>query len=473
MRQKVDKPALWLWYILGVALFVRSLLPVLAYLYTRDLTVFHAQDTATYVEPARQLIAHGRFSTSDGTPDIIRTPGYPLLLLPGLLLDRLEPVTVTFQILISCFTVYLVYRTAYLLFESETVALLAAALYAIEPLSIIFTSLLVTETLFAAIVMVSVYYLVRYLKRRSLWDLLASGIALAASVYVRPIGYFLPVILAAWLAAWAIITGQENKRRFMIHISAFVIVSLGLTSLWQVRNKIETGYSGFSSIATIYLYFYSAASVLAAEQHVPWVEMQNRLGYQNEGIYFQQHPDQRAWPIAQRLHYINREANHVLLSRPFTYARIHSAGVFRSVFDPGSTDFLKFFHFYPKAGGLLAVLVDQGVVKTMGALFVTRPLVFWINAVLLPLLALNLLCACAVLFSKRLMRDPCVLTSLLIVTYYIVISGGPAALGRFRHPVMPILSVLAGYGLFCFVAAHFREERAACTSEIVRVANPS
>jgi 4-amino-4-deoxy-L-arabinose transferase-like glycosyltransferase len=65
-------------------------------------------------------------------------------------------------------------------------ALIAAMLYAIEPLSILFSSLISTETLFTAILMAGVYYLVRYLKRQSLTDLLVSSGALAASVYVRP-----------------------------------------------------------------------------------------------------------------------------------------------------------------------------------------------------------------------------------------------------------------------------------------------
>ena len=55
---------------------------------------------------------------------------------------------------------------------------------------------------------------------------------------------------------------------------------------------------------------------------------------------------------------------------------VHS--ILRFIFDPGSTDFLKFFDLYPKQGGLLGMLVDQGAVKTMEALFLTRPLVLQI-----------------------------------------------------------------------------------------------
>jgi hypothetical protein len=107
----------------------------------------------------------------------------------------------------------------------------------------------------------------------------------------------------------------------MLQISAFVVVSLGLTSLWQVRNKVETGYSGFSSISSINLYFYSAASVLAVKQHVPWIEMQNRLGYQDKRVYFQLHPEQNSWPLAKRLKFMSHEADRRLLRNPFTNPR--------------------------------------------------------------------------------------------------------------------------------------------------------
>jgi 4-amino-4-deoxy-L-arabinose transferase-like glycosyltransferase len=286
---KIGHPGLWL--VLGLALLLRALLPILGYCYTHDVTIFCTPDTASYVVPARELVVHQRFF-SHGSPEIIRTPGYPLLLTVGLLLGRLEFATITLQVLLSCFSVFMVYRTAGLLFESEEKAVIAAALYAIDPLSILFARQLAAETLFTAVVLVGVYYLVKYLRQQSLRDLLVSAGALAASVYIRPIGYFLPIIIAAGLAAWALVTHRQNKLRFLAHAGAFVIVSITLTGLWQVRNKLETGYSGFSAIASDNLYFISAGSVLAAKQHVPYYEMRDRLGYQDNSVYLQEHPEQ-------------------------------------------------------------------------------------------------------------------------------------------------------------------------------------
>jgi len=433
-----------IWSVLGLALCLRTLLPISGYLYTRDATIFYTPDTASYIVPARELIVHHRFF-SDGAPEIIRTPGYPLLLTAGLLLGRLELAAIAIQILLSCFTVLMVYRTACLLFEREETAIIAAGLYAIDPFSILFASLLAPETLFTAVVMIGVYYLVRHLRRQSLRDVLVSAGALAASVYVRPIGYFLPLIIATGLGAWALLTQRQNKLRVLAYTFAFVIVSVGLTGLWQIRNKSETGYSGFSAIASDNMYFIGAASVLAAQQNVPYYGMRDRLGYQDQRIYFQEHPEQRTWSVAQRINYINRAADHILLGSPLAYTRIYFEGIVRATFDPGSTEFIRFFNLFPKEGGLLVVEVDKGTIATIRALF-ANPLLFWSTMLMLPLQLIYLLCACITIFSRAIL-DSAILAVVFIMSYYMAISGGPGDWGRFRHPATPVICILAGYGL--------------------------
>jgi 4-amino-4-deoxy-L-arabinose transferase-like glycosyltransferase len=184
-------------------------------LHSRDATIFYVPDTGTYVVPAQEIIAHHRFF-AHGVPEIVRTPGYPFLLIPGLLLNHLPLLTISLQVLLSCFTVYMVYRTAQLLFTSERIAIAAAALYAIEPLSVLYTGLIVTETLFTSFVMLWLYFLLRYLAGPTRRDLIFSGIFLAVSVYVRPIGYFLPVIIASGLLAWILTGAQRNKQLLLL-----------------------------------------------------------------------------------------------------------------------------------------------------------------------------------------------------------------------------------------------------------------
>jgi len=444
-------------HVLGVALLLRIFLPLAGYFYTPDVTIFHDPDTDTYIAPARELIANQRFF-SYGTPEIARTPGYPLSLTPGLLFHRLEATTIILQIALSCFTVYMVYLIAQLLFKREQVSVTAATLYAIEPLSIFYSSQILTETLFTTLGTVWLYFLLRYLKNGLLRHLLISGVILAASVYVRPIGYFLPILIAAGLGIYAFANGQHDTLRLVTHSAIFLVMTMGLIIPWQLRNRAETGYSGFSSLAPLNMYFYLANSVLAAQQHVPFFEMRHRLGYNdvrqdqvgylNEDTYLARHPEQKSWAIAQRLSYIDHEAVHILLMNPWTYARMHVLGIVHTIVDPGATNFLIFFRLYRLGGGFFGGLQDRGMVKTVSEAIVKNPLIFWSNALLLPMELAYLSFACIALFSRRVRLDPAVLTAFLILSYYIAIPGASQAQARFREPAMPMISVLAGYGLW-------------------------
>ncbi len=431
--------------IIALAVLLRSLLPVIGYFHAHTTMIFDDADTHTYVTPARELAAHYRFY-SDGSPEIIRTPGYPLLLVPGLLLHHLSLITLAIQVTLSSLTVYLVYLTAKLLFIREHVALVAAIFYAVEPLSILYTSQLLTETLFTTLSTLWLYFFLKYLKSYCLSYLAISAIVLAASVYARPIGYFLPMILAAGLATIALIAPHASRCVHIVHAIIFSVITIGLLIPWQLRNKFETGYSGFSGISAVNMYFYLATSVLAVQQQMPFFQEQRQLGYLNNKVYFARHPEQTSWSLAQRLNFMNSEAHRVLLTNKSTYFWIHLVGIVRVLFDSGATNFLIFFGFYKHGGGLLGNLNDGGIVRTVRAISLQHPLLFWSNALLFPFELVYLLGAAITIFSRRIF-EPAIITTTLIVVYYLVISGGPAALGRFKHPAMPIISILAGCGL--------------------------
>ncbi len=112
-----------------------------------DLGAFREPDTGTYLAAAENLAHSGRFANAAGEPDILRTPGYPLVLVPGIWADAPEAWTTGLQILLSAFTVLLVYRIAALLLPKPDgtspgssalrhAPMMAAVLYALEPLSI-------------------------------------------------------------------------------------------------------------------------------------------------------------------------------------------------------------------------------------------------------------------------------------------------------------------------------------------------
>src|ERR1700676_4633761 len=71
-------------------------------------------DTASYVAPARSLL-HGAFVSDgsfgiQGTPEIFRTPGYPLFLVPAVALGHLGLIALAENLLLAVASAWLIWQ---------------------------------------------------------------------------------------------------------------------------------------------------------------------------------------------------------------------------------------------------------------------------------------------------------------------------------------------------------------------------
>jgi hypothetical protein len=392
-------------------------LPSAVYFCHHDLTPFYRPDTLSYLEPALALIKDHTFSNSDGTPEIMRTPGYSVILIPGALVNHLELVTIFVQILLSCLTVYLVYATTLLIFEQRTAALIAALIYAVEPLSISYASILLSETLFTALSMLWLFFLMRYFSyQERINDLCVAALILAASVYVRPVGCFLPVLGTGFLAVRALLDNRSRRSARLAHAALFLLVTGVPIILWQVRNYTETGYWGFSGNSALTADLY-ATQVLAMREHVP-------LEQAMDG-YVRRAQDQRNWSPPYRLDYMNRHSKEILLRYPFTALRVFLAGVVLIALAPGAHVFLLLFKNYSPS-----------------LLFVANIALFTVELGYLVFAGLGLFLKWSL--KATIISLSCVFLYYFLFQAYWAMGGG----SRYRHPIMPLICVLAGVGLY-------------------------
>ena len=144
----------------------------------------------------------------------------------------------------------------------------SAFLLAIEPLSVVYSSFLLSETLFAFVLLLAVSTLLRYLQSASLGYLVISAVLLAAATFVRPVSYFLPAVLTVVLLVRAAF--QSGSRfRLAAHAVTFALVSMGVLATWQVRNYLVAGYPEFSASSDFNLYYHQAAAILAQQSGKP------------------------------------------------------------------------------------------------------------------------------------------------------------------------------------------------------------
>ena len=69
--------------IILIGFLLRVIIPILAFSLTKDIKIFHSYDTSKYIGAGLGLVTTGQFTTN-GIPETVRTPGYPLLVVPGL-----------------------------------------------------------------------------------------------------------------------------------------------------------------------------------------------------------------------------------------------------------------------------------------------------------------------------------------------------------------------------------------------------
>lgn len=445
-----------LYYIVLVALILRSLFILCIHVFPSN-PQYHANDSKEYLSLAQELVSHGRFVCTlmpgslahPFTPEIVRTPGYPWFLVPGVWLNHVYLVTTIFQIILGCLTVVYIFRLALLLFGEEKSALIAAFIFAIDPMSIFFTPYLLTETLFTFLITIFVYVLIKYLNQRLLKDLTIAGFILAAVIFVRPIAYFLPVYLVIALVIYNAVRGQL-KKEFMVQAGIFLCCSLIPVGLWQVRNYACAGYSDFSAISTVNLYFYNSAAVQAKLQKVSYVDLQVDMGLWGIEDYFKVHPEQRSWTDAERFRYMAETGAKIIKDNISTYGRLHLEGMLRVIFDPGIVKFFKLFGYQSDQFQFIKYYVDNGLVKTIKVIFYEKRAMFFFYLIFAGLLALIILFACLALLSRSVHYNLPVIVLLLIIVYFLVLSGGPGDGPRFRLPTMPLLAILAGFGVTAY-----------------------
>ena len=407
-------------------------------------------DTTSYLEPGRNLLLHGRF-VADGVPDLLRTPGYSLFLaitsLAGL------PAAAVVNVILSAFSVILVWRLGRTAFGDERIALGAAWIFAFEPLSVANSVVLLSDTLFLALFLLSLERLATFLRGHRLPVLAATGLWLAAATFVRPVTYYLPVVLAVGLfLVLAHVTCLRWKAPAVLLISV-----LPWLAAWQMRNWVETRYGGFSSAEEINLYFLAAVNVTSQVEHRDFYDVRKELGYvdfaNNSGQsylyppYLAVHPEQAGWSQGQRLAFMHSEAVRVIRAHYGVYLRSCIKSLLQPVFYLGAG-----FSFdrplYPEDPSHATGFAGAGPAHWGALLAKANP---WVVAqkVAFTVVLLGLYLFAARGVFRGGLHKACLWLLLGTSLYFLVVTGamgGPGGGARYRLPVMPAVCILAAAG---------------------------
>lgn len=377
-------------------------------------------DSNDYLLNAHALLDDGRFWSSPGSgePEFERTPGYPLFIAAIFAMTGRSVLAVALvQSVVSVLVAVPMFLLARRLFN-ERVGVVAIVLLLLDPLSMYFGSLILTETL-ATLLIVSSTALVAFLVNRgeaSTVRWAAVGVLLAAATHVRPGQYYLPLLVVV-LLVW---TGRRHGwgiRQTVPAAVALLMPVLLLVGGWQVRNAEQIGSSRFSGIEAVDMMKYRAAGVVAEREGGDWREVRREL-------MDQYGPEFEGGSTGEYYDRMYEKGLELVLDDPVSLAKVTVAGAWRTAFSfPVDLD---------------GVFERWGIPDTDFVRFV-------ISYVMVPVWCLAVLGVAVSL--RRRSNAPVIAAVLIPVVYLFALSSGPQSYARFRVPIMPILWLFSAGGL--------------------------
>lgn len=421
---------------LAITLMGRALLPLAVYQSHGDPQVFLSPDSREYLDLAESLATSATYAT-DGQAELRRVPGFPMLLAIGALAGHPILVTLILHLLLGMATTVLCFAIAQSL-AGPRAATAAAILFACATDLWIWSSYLLSETLFVFLFAAMLWSAVRYEKTDHLGDLLLAMALACGAAYVRVVGYLLPFAL---VLCFALRGGRDRKtlRRAAVTLA----LTVTLLGAWHLRNGLAADYWGFSSQVERAMYFLGGGAEEAHQGGASYDEARHQLQerLREDGGTGR---DSAALISKMRSRGLSAMAEH-----PVSFATSYGIGVFAVLIHSNTGALFRLFETDPaerlSAGSGLNELRSGRWGNAAKRLRQRGPafgLLFSLQVA--QVLFYYLLCGLA-------FRRPGAPRGIGLVVVpalcLLLLSGGVHGNSRYRAPLVPAICVLAGIGI--------------------------
>jgi hypothetical protein len=409
-----------------------------------------APDTSSYVAPALELAQRGTFSVN-GIPETLRTPGYPLFLALFTGLPDWELFVVAAQCLITGWMAAITYKFAEF-FAGARAGCFAAIVFTVSPLTVIYTTFILTERLSSFLTAILCAAMFKFLKKPATAPIVLAAAAAACGAFVRPAAMFIPYGVAAFIVFYGIVQ-KIGMRKLAAFTAVFLLVSLAPIKLWEYRNFLASGFKGFSSISAVNLYFYNAAGVLADLENKPFSDIRSELEMELSR--------QKGLSQGEMFNFMERKGKEIIKDNLYAYLKVHLAGALGTMTTLGASDIMRgswgkvFPEFWTARHSRSAVGFITTAIKEMPSVFIILALLTTYLVLAYPLSILG--------FAECLRAHIFETVFLALTAAYFILIPGPAGYSRFRQPVGFIIAIWAGAGIdrfLAYIAAKRKSEEA-------------
>lgn len=410
--------------------------------------IIYDGDSREYLALGENLAEHGVYEAeTDRTfpPDSVRPPIYPAFLaLFHLLGDGTPFLALLAQTLLSLANIWLTYRLAVQFGANQNTARLAALILALDISSIIYACTIMAETLLTTLLLIFASTLHRSIKSPDFRSMLTVSVFTAGLALTKPIAQFLPLVSVLLVLVFSN-TQMLKKARFAgLHI---LLVFL-LLMPWAMRNARKYDYLGISTVQGFNLLYYNGALAKARDEGISLDTAEDLLT--NE-LRAEVNFDKIS--VGEKVSTMQTLGIKTILAHFGSYTFLHIRAMLSMLIDPGRVNLARVL--YRKQGGLglLETFSTKGLAGAMAFLFQQQPAVVILFglAFVWQMFFLIVSILGGISFYKN--AEKMHFWLLLILALYFMFITGPIGAARFRVPIMPILSIFAGFG-----AARIREK---------------
>jgi len=381
-------------------------------------------DSALYIKLAESLLSSYTF------PSVFRTPVYPsFIALVYSVFGHLPQAVVAAQIFLDSLTAVFVVLIFLEISRQKSYAYMAGVFYAGSPFSVFYSLILLSETLFAFILIVSVYCFILFLNHKKRGYLIASSVFLGVGVLCRPIALYLPLLLVAFV----FMSGSRLRDRLincLIFLFSFYIVLIP----WYVRNYQQYEYLGIATVKDKNMSCFEAPTVLMMKDNLLSIIQPsiNEPFYKYQMYFWERVKKQHGWEIespsgvdedTEKLAILKKEGELIIKENIPLVLLSHTAGIGRTLC-PYPPHFEKLTGYPVSIVKLLAFLIDAFIMglSLFGIVFALRG-------------------------SLNIGTGRFITVVMFFLILYLAFIPGIVGYPRFKIPVMPYISIFAALGM--------------------------
>jgi len=428
------------------------------------LNTFHSNPNAlywsedSYRNAAINLLDYEVFSTETGTHtkthEIVRTPGYPLIIAAiYALTDRSHIAFIFFQSILSLATCYFIYLLSLQLFYDKTSAFMAMFMYAISLNRMHLMSFDSDETVSIFLILLSIIFINIYLNRfYNLTYLFYASITLSFASLCRPTLVYIPYFIYAILVLNIIIIKeykflQYYKIIFKVTI-IFILPILLTVNIWSYRNYIHTGVFEFTTNYGYSMYWFFGQYI--HDNKAGLIKDKTHLRKNLESLNF------KTLSASDKSALLKKEGIKLIIQNPLRYLKVHMRGLVERLYlDLGTPFFLTQDLLNKK----LLIARNLDIYSMPDLIRKVRPVALLYsyynnglyNVVITKIYSLiwyMTIYSCFLLYFVKIKKIQVHIIIILALILFHWNIAGPLLNGRYRAPMESLLTIIAMQGIW-------------------------